>query len=90
MDLKGTFSRPVEVTCPKHGKYIAEQAIVSGQIVHTSQCPKCKEERLNSPEFIAEQKRKHDEAEALERKRTEDAKKLTLPLCAAHAFLMSS
>lgn len=75
MDLKGTFSRPVEMTCPKHGKYIAEQAVVSGRIVHTSQCPKCKEERLNSPEFIAEQKRKHDEAEALERKRTEDAKK---------------
>lgn len=75
MELKGTFSRQVEMTCPKHGKFIAEQAIVSGQIVHTSQCPKCKEERLNSPEFIAEQKRKHDEAEALERKRTEDAKK---------------
>lgn len=75
MELKETFSRPVEMICPKHGKYIAEQAIVSGQIVHASQCPKCKEERLNSPEFIAEQKRKHDEAEALERKRTEDAKK---------------
>lgn len=54
MDLKGTFSRPVEVTCPKHGKYIAEQAIVSGRIVHTSKCPKCEEERRNSPEFIAE------------------------------------
>lgn len=74
MDLKGTFSRPVEVTCPKHGKYIAEQAIVSGRVVHTSKCPKCEEERRNSAEFIAEQKRKHDEAEALERKRTEDAK----------------
>lgn len=75
MDLKGTFSRPVEVTCPKHGKYIAEQTIVSGRIAYTSKCPKCEEERRNSPEFIAEQKRKHDEAEALERKRTEDAKK---------------
>lgn len=75
MDLKGTFSRPVEMTCPKHGKYIAEQAIVSGRIAYTSKCPKCEEERRNSPEFIAEQKRKHDEAEALERKRTEDAKK---------------
>lgn len=61
--------------CPKHGKYIAEQAIVSGRIAYTSKCPKCEEERRNSPEFIAEQKRKHDEAEALERKRTEDAKK---------------
>ena len=75
MELKGTFSRPVEMTCPKHGKYIAEQAIVSGRIAYTSKCPKCEEERRNSPEFIAEQKRKHDEAEALERKRTEDAKK---------------
>mgnify|MGYP001475987313 FL=1 len=75
MELKGTFSRPVEMTCPKHGKYIAEQAIVSGRIVHTSKCPKCEEERRNSPEFIAEQKRKHDEAEALERKRTEAAQK---------------
>lgn len=75
MELKGTFSRPVEMICPKHGKYIAEQAIVSGRIAYTSKCPKCEEERRNSPEFIAEQKRKHDEAEALERKRTEDAKK---------------
>lgn len=75
MELKGTFSRPVEMICPKHGKFIAEQAIVSGRIAYTSKCPKCEEERRNSPEFIAEQKRKHDEAEALERKRTEDAKK---------------
>lgn len=75
MELKGTFSRPVEMICPKHGKYIAEQAIVSGRIAYTSKCPKCEEERRNSPEFIAEQKRKHDEAEALERKRAEDAKK---------------
>ena len=57
MELKGTFSRPVEMTCPKHGKFIAEQAIVSGRVVYTSKCPKCEEERRNSPEFIAEQKR---------------------------------
>lgn len=75
MELKGTFSRPVEMTCPKHGKFIAEQAIVSGRVVYTSKCPKCEEERRNSPEFIAEQKRIHDEAEALERKRAEDAQK---------------
>lgn len=75
MELKETFSRPVEMICPKHGKYIAEQTIVSGRVVYTSKCPKCEEERRNSPEFIAEQKRIHDEAEALERKRTEDAKK---------------
>lgn len=75
MELKGTFSRPVEMICPKHGKYIAEQAIASGRIAYTSKCPKCEEERRNSPEFIAEQKRIHDEAEALERKRAEDAQK---------------
>lgn len=75
MELKGTFSRPVEMTCPKHGKFIAEQTIVSGRVVYTSKCPKCEEERRNSPEFIAEQKRIHDEAEALERKRAEDAQK---------------
>lgn len=75
MELKGTFSRPVEMTCPKHGKFVAEQAIVSGRVVYTSKCPKCEEERRNSPEFIAEQKRIHDEAEALERKRAEDAQK---------------
>lgn len=63
------------MTCPKHGKFIAEQAIVSGRVVYTSKCPKCEEERRNSPEFIAEQKRIHDEAEALERKRAEDAQK---------------
>lgn len=61
--------------CPKHGKYIAEQEIVSGRVVYTSKCHKCEEERRNSPEFIAEQKRIHDEAEALERKRAEDAQK---------------
>lgn len=75
MELKGTFSRPVEMTCPKHGKFVAKQAIVSGRVVYTSKCPKCEEERRNSPEFIAEQKRIHDEAEALERKRAEDAQK---------------
>ena len=75
MELKGTFSRPVEMTCPKHGKFVAEQTIVSGRVVYTSKCPKCEEERRNSPEFIAEQKRIHDEAEALERKRAEDAQK---------------
>lgn len=75
MELKGAFSRPVEMTCPKHGKFVAEQAIVSGRVVYTSKCPKCEEERRNSPEFIAEQKRIHDEAEALERKRAEDAQK---------------
>lgn len=75
MELKGTFSRPVEMICPKHGKFVAEQAIVSGRVVYTSKCPKCEEERRNSPEFIAEQKRIHDEAEALERKRAEDAQK---------------
>lgn len=75
MELKGTFYRPVEMTCPKHGKFVAEQAIVSGRVVYTSKCPKCEEERRNSPEFIAEQKRIHDEAEALERKRAEDAQK---------------
>ncbi len=67
--FRETGVRTVTLTCPKHGQYTVEQAIVGGTVVHTPGCPMCDEERWNSPAYQAEQKRIKDEAEALERKR---------------------
>lgn len=75
MEMKGTGVRMVTLTCPKHGEYTVEQAIVGGRVAHTPKCPMCVEERWNSPEQKAERERFKAEAEALEKKRAEAAAK---------------
>ena len=67
--FRETGVRMVTLTCPKHGPYTVEQAIVDGKIAHTPGCPMCDQERWNSPAYQAKLKRIKDEAEALERKR---------------------
>lgn len=75
MDMARNGVLKVTTICPKHGEYEAEQAIVSGRIMHTSECPKCRDERLSSPEYIAECARAKAEQEALEKQRVEIARK---------------
>ena len=73
--FRETGVRRVTLTCPKHGQYTVEQAIVNGKVAHTPECPMCAEERWNSPEEKAERDRFKAEAEALEKKRAEEAAK---------------
>ena len=43
--FRETGVRKVTLTCPKHGQYTVEQAIVGGKVAHTPECPMCAEER---------------------------------------------
>ena len=72
--FQGTGVREVTLTCPKHGAYMVEQCFVAGRLAHTPECPKCKADRLASPEYQAEVARAKAEAEELERKRQQAAK----------------
>lgn len=76
--FRETGVRKVTLTCPKHGEYTVEQAIVGGKVAHTPGCPMCAEERWNSPEEKAERERVKAECEALEKHRIKEAKREAL------------
>lgn len=73
--FRDTGVRKVTLTCPKHGTYTVEQAIVGGKVAHTPECPMCAEERWNSPEEKAKRERVKAEYEALEKHRIEEVKR---------------
>ena len=64
----------VSLHCDKHGDYTAEDIWVNGKCVRRNHvCPKCAEEKYNSPEAVEERMRIQREQELLDEQRRKNA-----------------
>ena len=63
----------IHLVCPVHGPYDGERTVAGGVVRHEfTECPKCAEERYNSPDAVAAREAEIREFEASEEKKARD------------------